>query len=504
MVHDHDYNDSQYEISDWRNWRVIHTVMSGKRLLDAARLYGAFRSVAKTHFAIRSQQLDTFSKTSSLAKAVKSQTDRVTVTAGAAYALARRLSETGPAYSVSAGREAYSTTSSTPTGNAEPTRSSKAEGPVGGLEQDHHYKSSDDNAVQDEEPKGSIDVTQEKAKRYPLPDGSIPPQGSPLGSPSSLGKDTMSERVKEAPQDPLAHNQQAELDVEQKQAERDALTDGSIPPKGAPIGKGPEVGGEDTYAERPDPEPRKSPLAQQHKSEPELEPRESGESTIPDPSFAARKAQQLSEMQIPSESAMDEPGATGPDTFVDRPRTTSTTLSSLPRSKIPKNAEISEGNETIQGQKINQDVYYSPSPDAKRDSMTDADIPEGVDLNVFHSPQVASLMNSGGREDRRKAYEMRMNAARQKAGGQDVAKTSSTAATQAEPAPAKRWDAGPLWGEGDVVRDESDRVFNPDKAEDAETKDTRDLADSLAAEAEQQKVSYGMLVLCSLINGNTD
>ncbi|GAB7362432.1 hypothetical protein MBLNU230_g2754t1 [Neophaeotheca triangularis] len=72
--------------------------MAGKRLLDAARLFNVGRSVASQHFAIRKKQWDTYTQTSSLAKAVKSQTDRVTVTAGAAYELAKTVSETGPRY----------------------------------------------------------------------------------------------------------------------------------------------------------------------------------------------------------------------------------------------------------------------------------------------------------------------------------------------------------------------------------------------------------------------
>jgi aarF domain-containing kinase len=70
--------------------------MAGKRLLDAARLFNAGRSIAKQHIDLRQQQWDVFSKTSGLAKAVKSQTDRVTVTAGAAYELAKRFGEDVP------------------------------------------------------------------------------------------------------------------------------------------------------------------------------------------------------------------------------------------------------------------------------------------------------------------------------------------------------------------------------------------------------------------------
>ena len=72
--------------------------MASKRLLDAARLVNAGSHVAKQHLALRRDQWDVYSRTSSLAKAAKSQTDRVTVTAGAAWELARRLNETGPSW----------------------------------------------------------------------------------------------------------------------------------------------------------------------------------------------------------------------------------------------------------------------------------------------------------------------------------------------------------------------------------------------------------------------
>ncbi|KAI6790326.1 ABC1-domain-containing protein [Hortaea werneckii] len=70
--------------------------MAGRRLIDAAKLFGASGNVAKQHLAVRRQQWDVYSRTSTLAKAVKNQTDRVTVTAAAAIELAKRFNETGP------------------------------------------------------------------------------------------------------------------------------------------------------------------------------------------------------------------------------------------------------------------------------------------------------------------------------------------------------------------------------------------------------------------------
>lgn len=79
--------------------------MAGKRLLDAAKLVNAARSIGKQHVVLRQEQWDVYSKTSSLGKAVKDQTDRVTVTASAAYELAKRLNETGPTWQQSQSSE---------------------------------------------------------------------------------------------------------------------------------------------------------------------------------------------------------------------------------------------------------------------------------------------------------------------------------------------------------------------------------------------------------------
>ncbi|KAL5121705.1 hypothetical protein ACEQ8H_000392 [Pleosporales sp. CAS-2024a] len=73
--------------------------MAGRRLVDAAKLFTASKSISQKHVALRSTQLDAFTKTSQLAKALKNQTDRVTRTAAAAIALSKRFSEDAPASS---------------------------------------------------------------------------------------------------------------------------------------------------------------------------------------------------------------------------------------------------------------------------------------------------------------------------------------------------------------------------------------------------------------------
>lgn len=408
--------------------------MAGRRLLDAARLFNASRSVAKHHFAIRSQQWDVFTQTSTLARAVKNQTDRVTVTARAAYALAKRFNEQGPSYGNSDGN-AYQTRTQHDNASIPRQETIKgAERAVGldeGLEQDHHYKRLDQNAAADPPPNADLKVTQEKADRYPLPDGTIPPSESNIGKPSSREtSDTFAQRpTSETSKDPLSEadsSPQSDLNVAQEKANRYPLPDGTIPPESANFGTPANRQGRDTFAARPKAEASKDPLTESHAQADTLQPTESNKSTIPVPSDRAEsssehnmKAQRQSEFQIPSFSGVNVASTPGADTFNIRPQDSSAELSSLPRMKIPKGAEDVQGVDEHIEAGLNQDVFYSSKGHASESAIpTQAavpeqdELPEGINTDIFHSPRVAGLINSRGKEDRRKAYEMKMKAAR--------------------------------------------------------------------------------------------
>ncbi|KAL4793480.1 ABC1 family-domain-containing protein [Aspergillus venezuelensis] len=73
--------------------------MSGKRLLDVIQFLNVTKSVATKHLAVRQRQLDTFTRTSSLTKGIKNQTDGLILTAKAAAALAKRFNDTPPSRS---------------------------------------------------------------------------------------------------------------------------------------------------------------------------------------------------------------------------------------------------------------------------------------------------------------------------------------------------------------------------------------------------------------------
>ena len=148
--------------------------MTGRRLLDVAAIFKASRGVAAKHVALRQHQLDVYSKTSSLAKAIKSQTDRVTLTVKAASDLAERFSGPRPDHFTQAGQSERSPHDATG-GQDAVSAVNKSSGKDYGLPRDHAYKTSDQDSPAESPPDTSLATKQEKAKKYPLPDGSTLP-----------------------------------------------------------------------------------------------------------------------------------------------------------------------------------------------------------------------------------------------------------------------------------------------------------------------------------------
>jgi aarF domain-containing kinase len=124
--------------------------MAGRRLVDAAKLFQASKSIAAKHINLRFQQLDLYTQTSSLAKAVKEQTDRFTLTAQAAITLARRLNQDAQR--------------NPPEATSQPT-------------EPHRTERREDNTTAVEPGKDELSIRQKKAVSKPLPDGTIPSGG---------------------------------------------------------------------------------------------------------------------------------------------------------------------------------------------------------------------------------------------------------------------------------------------------------------------------------------
>ena len=330
--------------------------MSGKRLLDLAALFNASRGVAHKHIALRGRQLDVYNRTSTLARAVRNQTDRVSETAKAASILASRLNESAPAWASEVADDQPAARSKdgetiprkdAAEGKAPPSKTEE------GLEQDHFYKGSQSNSALDQKPTEDLQIQQEKADRYPFPDGTIPPAGADINVPS-VGPDDVSKGSK---CEPLTEP---------------SVTDGLKPTSSIP-----------TSAARP--------LS----------------------SNTARRIQRHSEEQIPSKTA-DALGEVtqdsleyghDEDSFYRTSGHTSPTLSSLPRVKIPKHPSSTQ-EDTSRG--LNSDTFYNvgkgqnvgqiPSVAAvpKQDQ-----IPEGINTDLFYSPRIAKMLGGkthGGRD----------------------------------------------------------------------------------------------------------
>lgn len=153
--------------------------MAGRRLLDAALVFNATRGVARQHLQLRAKQLDVWSKSSSLAKALKAQTDRVTLTAQAANALLRRTQEESPQSMYSTQAQQTTTEERVPR-DGSVDHASKLDVVHEGLKQDHHYERALENTTTDTPPDGELSVEQEMPGRYSTPDGSLLPPSTPV------------------------------------------------------------------------------------------------------------------------------------------------------------------------------------------------------------------------------------------------------------------------------------------------------------------------------------
>lgn len=98
--------------------------MSGRRLLDIIQLLNVSKTVAAKHLAIRQHQLDVYTRTSSLTKGIKEQTEGLILTAQAAAALARRFNDTSPPPPTS---PSPTTVSADPSANPAPSSPKAAE-----------------------------------------------------------------------------------------------------------------------------------------------------------------------------------------------------------------------------------------------------------------------------------------------------------------------------------------------------------------------------------------
>lgn len=302
--------------------------MAGKRLLDLVAVFNASRGVAHKHVALRSRQVDVYSRTSTLARAVRNQTDRVTETVKAASILASRLNENAPPWTYGA-----------------------EDGKVAGEEQAKGQDSTFKSGVKEE---------------YRHDDSN--PQSSSISS------------------------QKGNLDIHQAEAQQDSLPDGIIPTTAA-------EGQLKQTIEATRLKPGSSDISST-----------SHPSTEPLASDVAKTLQRDYESQIPSRSAdgLDGPDANplsqghDQDVFYETPHHSSPVLSSLPRVKIPKHTSAAQEQfPNLHHGTVNSDIYQIPitrpsAPKAATEAVVEEEqVPEGVNIDLFHSPRIAKKL--GGR-----------------------------------------------------------------------------------------------------------
>lgn len=283
--------------------------------MDAAALAQASRAILQNHVALRSQQLNVYARTSSLAA-----TARVQLNAAAANP---------PALYRDGIQQQFQKKSAIPV--AESARGDSAQdAEEQGVGQDHHYDASASNSSVQPKPTDSLPIQQEKGLRHPLPDGT-------LTGPGTRGHD--------------------------------------VPP-------GPSMGSHNLSAE------------------------------------ASRRAQRISERQIPSQVAkgpnLHEQGIEElvinqeKDVFHTPSTTTEPVLSSLPRVKVPRHAGTAqEGKQTVAAQPSNPDVFYNPrsagsiNPDSQKLNVSDTsgaaeESSPREDSQLFQNPRVVRMLHGQG------------------------------------------------------------------------------------------------------------
>ena len=177
--------------------------MSGRQLLDIAAIFKASRGVVSKHAALRRRQLDVYRKTSSLMKAINKQTNKPTTASSSGLALfTEEVNDTGSSTPAKQNdRSRLSTNVSTQEHINTPQKSVETKP---GVETDTSYERSGQSNIAPARHESWLKVQQKEAAKCPLPDGSIPPVGSSAGL-SKGDQDTLSSvSPKEPEKKPLA------------------------------------------------------------------------------------------------------------------------------------------------------------------------------------------------------------------------------------------------------------------------------------------------------------
>ena len=333
--------------------------MSGRRLLDAAAIFKASRAVAAKHLALRQHQVDNYNKTSSLAKAVKSQTDRITLTVKAASVLAARFSGPGPEYATQASQSEWirqNVKNESDTATAEGKQ---------GPEDSQSYKPPEGKTNVDESPSLGVKGKDEKGQTNHLPDGSTP---------SRTGDGTiLQESLKEGSDALHFGTAQTALAEPTETTQLDESGRSNIP---LPRRAGPFPPTEHT---------RRIRMISEKGSQPQ--------SAKPFPTEASGpKITDAFELRVDQER----------DVFQTLSQSNREIMSALPTVKLPKNTEdAQESDEHVVDDQINQDVFYSSRSRDQEHTLPNSQcisddeqegLPEGANSKIVHPRKVSETL----------------------------------------------------------------------------------------------------------------
>ena len=319
------------------------------------------------HVSLRNSRFDDYKKTSSLAKAIRSRTDRVTLTVEAATVLARRFNEQKTQHSTAPPKFRSATQTPVPESESVLGHSGSEPNHESPL-QDHFYEISEDNSISQPVSGDSLNIKQAEAKGTPLPDGTIPPARS-TDARSESRNDKFSEILRSAPSERSLYAEEQRHRLDSGASGRSSVAD--------PVQKTIRLSPEGT------PEIQRQSEAQTPTQLTEPSPdRASAPSRIP---------RMENELLIGQEK----------DSYYSRSPGSTSVLPSSPRSELPSVRNATQENKHIHDTRINQDVYYSPRSDDKNVPVLGAQakpepapVSEEMYSEIFHSPRVAKLLGS--------------------------------------------------------------------------------------------------------------
>ena len=342
--------------------------MAGKRLLDLAALFKVTRNIAFQHVTLQRHRLDSYNKTSSLAKAAKSQIDRSTSSAEPDRVKSQRLNKAGKGHDTKqAPNERHGRDNAVP-GHESVQSSENSLERNQGLDQDHFYEKSQNNSTIDPPPSRDIGIKQAEANTVPLPDGSIP-----LAETEGPGKNRDQKAALSVEQQPARGSSSEVNEQLRKTSERAISERGSVP------------GHSESSIRLTAEEAR----VLQRQAERQI------------PSQAAKgPAPETTNVRLSHSSTVDPPELSvgqEQDVFYTPSTEAGQVLSALPRVKLPKNIiDEQQSNENVPDKQMNQDVFYSAKKEpSEHPSLSESDQPsDEIYSELFHSPRVAKMLTS--------------------------------------------------------------------------------------------------------------